>query len=230
LSRLAARPVVLLDAGGTLLTIDFARVRRLVREIPRSVTDDAIDAAEGWAREWASRAARDGRRGRVLWDGYFGRILAALRVPRGVVECALEDLWQANRELGLWRRAIPGARQALVALKGSGRRLAVISNAEGQVAEDLAAAGFDGLFETIVDSHLVGVAKPDPRIFQIALERLGATPDDAFYVGDVPAFDLDGAAAAGMPAVLVDPHHLHEDVAAEHRIAAVSELPSLLGC
>jgi FMN phosphatase YigB (HAD superfamily) len=51
----------------------------------------------------------------------------------------------------------------------------------------------------------VGVEKPDPRIFRIALERAQVEPDDAVYVGDLYSVDVIGARAVGMDAVLLDP-------------------------
>jgi len=75
----------------------------------------------------------------------------------------------------------------------------VVSNAEGQVEQDLVAAGFGAYLETVVDSHRVGVAKPDPRIFAIALGRLGAGAEQALYVGDVPPTTSPARARRGCP-------------------------------
>jgi putative hydrolase of the HAD superfamily len=73
----------------------------------------------------------------------------------------------------------------------------------------------------------VGVEKPDPRIFRMALERMGIEPEDAVYVGDVYEIDVVGARAAGMRAYLIDPlmrlGHLDCD-----RIASLTELPDRL--
>ena len=113
-------------------------------------------------------------------------------------------------------------------LKRRGYRIGVVSNAEGRVEQDLGSAGYAGLLETVVDSHVVGVAKPDPRIFEICLERIGGRAADAIYVGDVPAFDVDGARAAGIDPVLIDPFDVHDDVEVT-RIRALDELPGLLG-
>jgi HAD superfamily hydrolase (TIGR01549 family) len=60
--------------------------------------------------------------------------------------------------------------------------------------------------DLLIVSEEVGVAKPDPAIFQIALERLGVQPSEALFVGDSPEHDLRGAAAAGMPCVWMNPH------------------------
>ena len=57
----------------------------------------------------------------------------------------------------------------------------------------------------VLDSAEVGVEKPDPRIFRIALERAGVDPAHALYVGDLYSVDVLGARAVGMEAVLLDP-------------------------
>ena len=225
---LARREVVLLDAGGTLITLDYDELRRALATA-QPPNDAALDAAEGRARVWGAAAAGRGVSGRVLWDGYFGRILGEVGVPVRAHPAALDTLWRAHHERGLWRRPIAGALDVVARLHAAGRRLAVVSNAEGQVEQDLVAAGFGAYLETVVDSHRVGVAKPDPRIFAIALERLGAGAEQALYVGDVPAYDVAGARAAGMPAVLLDPWGIHTDVTDAVRIASLSELPALLG-
>jgi FMN phosphatase YigB (HAD superfamily) len=67
-------------------------------------------------------------------------------------------------------------------------------------------AGLHALLDEIVDSHLVGFEKPDPRIFAHALERSGAQPETTLHVGDLYAADVVGARAAGVHALLLDPH------------------------
>lgn len=233
---LTQRRIVLLDAGGTLITLDYDRLRQALTEaagpgasIPGSPDDAAFDRAEGLARRWATVAVRQALPPRGLWDGYFTRMLEGAGVDGPLVGPALEILWRMNRECGLWRRPIAGTREVLAHLRARGCRMAVVSNAEGQVEGDLVDAGFGPFLETVVDSHLVGVAKPDPRIFSIALERMGVGPDDCVYVGDVPAFDVDGARAAGIPPILVDPWDIHGDQDGVPRLRALDGLPALLG-
>jgi HAD superfamily hydrolase (TIGR01549 family) len=62
-------------------------------------------------------------------------------------------------------------------------------------------------FDLIIVSEEVGVAKPEPAIFKIALDRLGVAAHETLFVGDSPEFDLRGAAAAGMPFVWMNPRH-----------------------
>ncbi len=229
LRSLADRDVVLLDAGGTLVTLDYERVREVLRPAGVQPTDAVLDRAESGARRWADQAVRARASREELWEGYFGRMLAAAGVPGAAIPEALAALWRLNREQGLWRRPVPGAKETLARLQRAGRRLAVVSNAEGQVEADLIAAGFGAYLETVVDSFVVGVAKPDPRIFGICLARMGAGADQALYVGDVPAFDVVGARAAGIEPVLLDPHGLHKELTDVVRIRRIEELPGLLG-
>ena len=144
----------------------------------------------------------------------------------GSLSLARAQLWQALGWLDGALGVIYGL-ETVRALREDGYRIGVVSNSNGRVAELLEIAGFRGVFETVVDSALVGVEKPDPEIFRIALGRLGAAPESAVYVGDVPCVDLVGAAAAGIRGVLVDPLDLFPEVAAP-RIRTLSELPRRL--
>jgi putative hydrolase of the HAD superfamily len=60
----------------------------------------------------------------------------------------------------------------------------------------------------VVDSDVVGVEKPDPAIFGIALDALSLSPDGCLYVGDTVHFDVNGARAAGLRPVHLDPYRL----------------------
>ena len=73
-----------------------------------------------------------------------------------------------------------------------------MSNAEGQVEADAKRFGLAKFFDVIIDSQVVGVEKPDPRIFQLALERLGVGPDEVQFTGDIYSIDIEGARAAGI--------------------------------
>jgi putative hydrolase of the HAD superfamily len=230
IASLQRRRVALFDAGGTLITLDHDRVRRSLQPVSEAIpSDEAFELAEAGARLWADGAIRARMSGRELWNGYFGSLLAGAGVEEPAIEACIEALWEANQTQGLWRKPIAGAREVIAQLRGAGFRMSVVSNAEGQVENDLLDAGFGNSWETVVDSHVVGVAKPDPRIFEIALERMGVSADEAFYVGDVPYFDVAGARAAGMPAVLIDPHAIHAATTEALRIASIRELPALLG-
>jgi putative hydrolase of the HAD superfamily len=83
--------------------------------------------------------------------------------------------------------------------------------------------------DLLIVSEEVGVAKPDPAIFAIALDRLGVMPGEALFVGDSLEFDLPGAAAAGMPFIWMNPRGetLPADLA--QPVAVIERLTELLG-
>jgi putative hydrolase of the HAD superfamily len=90
-----------------------------------------------------------------------------------------------------------GVREALVRLRALGLELAVVGNWDRRLPEHLERLGLAPFFSTIVTSAEAGAAKPDPRPFLVALERLGVAADRALHVGDSPA-DEEGAHAAGL--------------------------------
>jgi putative hydrolase of the HAD superfamily len=93
--------------------------------------------------------------------------------------------------------AIPGALETLVSLRARGLELALVSNWDVGLAEHVERLGADGLFSAVVTSAEARAAKPDPTVFQVALERLGVEPGRALHVGD-ESEDEQGASAAGM--------------------------------
>jgi len=218
---------VLLDAGGVLLDLDFRYVRRLCRAYGVQTTEETLSRFEATARVDVHRAVAGGGRVSEMWRDYFHFILGRVGVPVDDQPLIIDSLWEAHQKFGLWTVAIEDAVDTVGHLKQSGYRIGVVSNAEGRVAEDLDGAGFKGLFETVVDSHHVGVEKPDPKIFRIAMERMGVKPETTVYVGDVPAVDVEGARAAGLTPLLIDRHGLYED-ADVPRLRAIGELRDLL--
>jgi putative hydrolase of the HAD superfamily len=94
-------------------------------------------------------------------------------------------------------RPLDGAAVALTRLQGAGLALACISNWDVSLTGHLERTGLAGFFATIVSSAEAGVAKPDPRVFRVALERLAVSAARTLHVGDGQA-DRDGAAVAGL--------------------------------
>jgi putative hydrolase of the HAD superfamily len=210
-----------------LLDLDYAFLRRLLEARQVAATLEALSESESVARTTIDRRVREGGRSSEAWRDYFRILLTRVGAPPERAEEIIDTLAEAHQRVGLWTVAIDGAVETVRALKDAGYRLGVVSNAEGRVERDLVGAGFEGLFETVVDSHLVGVEKPDPRIFHIALERMGVVAETAVFLGDVPAVDVAGARAAGLTALLLDRHDLYAETVAT-RMASIRELPELL--
>ena len=117
----------------------------------------------------------------------------------------------------------------LAAMAGAaGYRVGVVSNADGRVEALFDQVGLTPYVEFVIDSHVVGVAKPDPRIFRMGAERLRLPPEECLYVGDLYAVDVLGARAAGLRPLLLDPFERHADWDDVQRIRSVVELPGWL--
>lgn len=218
---------VLLDAGGVLLDLDYAFVKRLLDARHVATTVLALSLAESIARTTIDHRVREGGRSSDAWRDYFRILLTRVGVPPEWTDEIIDTLADAHERVGLWTVPIDGAIDTVQELRRSGYRLGVVSNAEGRVERDLEGAGFAGLFGTVVDSHLVGVEKPDPRIFHIAMERLGASAETTVFLGDVPSVDVAGARAAGLRPVLLDRHDLYADADAA-RVTSIRDLPTIL--
>jgi putative hydrolase of the HAD superfamily len=119
-------------------------------------------------------------------------------------------------------RAFPDAPPALRELRDLGLRLACVSNWDCSLPDVLERCGVGRFLDGIVTSAGVGARKPDPAIFAAALKLAGCEPAEALHVGDTESEDLEGARAAGIPALLIDRsgggdiqslsairHHLH---------------------
>lgn len=218
---------VLLDAGGVLLDLDYAFLKRLLVARRVATTVEALSESESIARTTIDRRVREGGRTSEAWRDYFRILLTRVGAPPDGAEEIIDALAEAHHRVGLWTVAIEGAVETVRELKDAGYRLGVVSNAEGRVERDLEGAGFAGLFETVVDSHLVGVEKPDPRIFHIAMERMSVASETAVFLGDVPSVDVAGARAAGLTPLLLDRHDLYADVDAP-RLRSIRDLPERL--
>jgi putative hydrolase of the HAD superfamily len=234
----AERPVleaVLFDAGGTLVRLDFEWMSGAVRALGHEVSAAALRRAEVAARK-AFEAVFDepppaavageprlGERGDTRL--YFRVILEAAGVPRTVVGTALERCFERQAGPGLWTRPAEGARGCLDALALTGLRLACVSNSDGRAAEHLAACDMLRGLEFVVDSHHVGIAKPEPGIFHVALARLGLPAGRALYVGDLRLVDGAGARGAGLHFVLLDPFGDYA-TGGEPAIESIERLPA----
>lgn len=209
-----------LDAGNTLVTMDFEYLGRLAGGHGLYYSADVLERAEAAARaavdRWLARGARRSTESEKTLRVYVEAILteAAARDGR---ESPPEDLAERTAALSaelaraevwdrLWTRVAPGVAESLAALKERGLRLAVVSNADGTVEAKLARAGLAGLFDLVLDSAVVGIEKPDPAIWRLGLEALALSPATCIHLGDLNSVDVKGARRAGLHAVLIDPY------------------------
>ena len=189
--------VVTFDAGETLVELDLDFLA--VRLGSHGVSFDTRDLRARLPEAWRHHDALGDVGHEARWRGLMATLL-------GVADDAevVTWLWREQPRANLWRKPIAGVVAIAGELAARGDRIGVISNSEGTIAELLASVGIS--CGEVIDSGVVGVAKPDPRIFALALARLGGgSPDDAIHVGDAWAADVEGALAAGWRAVWYGP-------------------------
>ena len=104
-------------------------------------------------------------------------------------------------------------------LRGKVRLGSITNNVARDEPPQMRTAGLDihGLFDVIIESSIVGIRKPDPRIYQMACEHLGVEPHEAVFLDDL-GVNLKAARALGMTTIKVDESH-----------RAIDELEEALG-
>jgi HAD superfamily hydrolase (TIGR01549 family) len=205
------RPIaVLFDAGNTLVHLDYARLAAGVGDaLAIPLTASELEAAAGPAA--LAMEQQHLRTDRERGSAFLVELFTRVGVPADRMDALRDTLLDMHQQQHLWATNDPRIGGALERLRAAGYRLGVVSNSDGRAASALAACGLLAHFEIVIDSGEVGIEKPDPRIFALALERMGVAPDDAIYVGDLYEVDVVGARAAGLDVVLLDPYGVHAD-------------------
>lgn len=203
---------LLLDAGNTLLRMAYGPIADRLSGLGVPVTPGKVERAE-----WRARVRLDDeylampRPDRSTESQQTGlRYLALVLEELGVSDAAVVEAMEAwrrgyNAPAGLWHAPMPGASQALDLARRAGLRTGVISNSNGLVGAILEMLGLGARLDFVLDSGEVGVEKPDPRIFGLALARAGVAAEEAVHVGDLYSVDVRGARGAGIAVVLLDP-------------------------
>jgi HAD superfamily hydrolase (TIGR01549 family) len=220
---------VFLDAGGVMITPNFPRLAEALSRRGVAASPDALAAAEPYVKQELDhgptiQATDDRRRGYV----YFDRILELAGIPASpATEAAVEELVSFNDREGAWDVVTPGAVEALNRLRRASCQLVVVSNSNGMVRRILGRVGLEPHVDLVLDSQEEGVEKPDPRIFEIALDRARADRAATIHCGDIYHIDVAGARAAGLPAVLLDSAGLYTDADCP-RVASLPEFADRL--
>ena len=216
---------VVFDAYGTLFDVGSAAER----------------AADQLGPRW--RALADVWRGRQLQYSWLRSLMGQhadfWQLTGDALDFALEELGLADstlraRLMALYERlgAYPEARATLERLRAGGLRLAVLSNgAPAMLAAAAVSAGLDTLLDAVLSVEEVGVYKPHPSVYRLAVDRLGLPAAEIAFVSS-NGWDAHGAAAFGFRVAWCNragqaPERLPGRLAATVRTLA--ELPSLLG-
>lgn len=206
---------VFLDAGNTLLSMDFPWIKEELENLGITCEIDELKRAEAAARPVLSSALErlKSTEDRNTSLFYMGSILKKLPATSGIngknrdeiIHTLVINLLAPGRLKRFWANLNPGVGEALDILKYKGIRLAVVSNSNGMIEEVISGLDIRGYFNHVFDSHIVGYEKPDRRLFMHALEISGAAPESTLHIGDLYHVDVLGAWSAGIHALLLDP-------------------------
>ncbi|MET9759967.1 HAD-IA family hydrolase [Streptomyces sp. NPDC006372] len=164
-------------------------------------TDDEIEQAHGLpagalaAAAFAPSRVHPAITGQITDEQWRSAVAADLAATCGSQE-------RARAAVAAWSELVPIVDRELVALLTQVRTVAsvaLVSNGTTRLEQDLARQGLDAVADTVVNTARIGVAKPDPRVYRIAAERLGATADRCLFIDDTAA-NVTAARDAGMTA------------------------------
>ncbi|MHC5011409.1 MAG: HAD family hydrolase [Planctomycetota bacterium] len=192
-----------MDDGPRAVLFDFGGV--ILQE--QDALYDAFGVARGLApgrfyeRLYEGGAWEALRTGRIRVEAWREACVERLRPHWGDdTEAELRSWWR--RPLVIHEATLDLARE----LKARGVRIGVVSNAAKDLVEDMTSKyGIDVAWDLVLPSGLAGCAKPDPRIFRMAADRIGVPVSRCFFVDDRTSY-LEGAVAVGMPH-----HHFQGD-------------------
>ena len=211
---------IFFDVGNTLLFPDRPVILAPLYQRGIVPTIDQWHAIERRTKkEFDDLLEHHGHADHSFWYLFYSHLLDDLQIKDDSIRDALVS---ATRISANWSGLRAGTRDALQRL-ATLHRMAVISNADGKIADLLAHNGIADCFESITDSGLVGYEKPHPAIFEAALRSLGVSADSSLYVGDVYSVDYLGATRAGMKAILLDVAGVYRGDAFP-RVASLEEL------
>lgn len=181
--------VLLFDLGGVL--VEYTGVRDIAALLGAGSSEGEILAR--WSRCPHSRAYGLGTVDRQTFADRFVRDWGVTVSPERFV-----------REFRSWtRRILPGAEDLLATVRPRYRLAALSNSNELHWERNVNDLGIDALFEMAISSHQVGLLKPDPAIYQVALDRLGVAAGAVAFFDDAPA-NVAAASALGMRAFQVE--------------------------
>jgi putative hydrolase of the HAD superfamily len=232
-----------LDAGFTLLTPRRTLADALSGVLAadgRTVTEDEMRAAWEEADRWFwdeyhrpdNDTWSDDGRIEAYWRRYHSVMLGQLGMEarREVLDRILASQFAADS----WE-AYPDVEPMLGEVRAQGVRIGVVSDWGSNLRGILAELGLDRHLDFVLPSGAVGVAKPNPDFYRMALDAAGVGPDEALMVGDSYRADVRGAWSAGMDAVWL---HRHDGITITpsdepmptdvRRIRSLDELPGIV--
>lgn len=195
---MTAAQALLFDLYETLVEPEWQTLRAGREALARAAGVEPGVLLPHWQRTHEGRM-------RGTWGGLEGDLTQILSGWQTDVQA---DLVRAlvEMEMGNWARGVrpyPEVLDQLARLRAAGYQLAIVSNASHEAASVIEGLGLDRLVDAVVVSCRMGALKPEPAIFQAALDQLGVAPERALLVDDVAA-NLDGGAVLGVRGALMN--------------------------
>jgi beta-phosphoglucomutase len=214
---------VIFDVGGTFIGFhEWVPFREFLADAGLPATDD--DAQRFHRQVLATISAERnsagglGAQAKELFT-WWRSVFAKVWLDRPDLADKMARWLYAGRFDSLFSDVLP----ALEALRSLGMPMGVVSNFDMHLEEVLRRFGLLGYFEFVIVSAAVGVAKPNPRIFDLAVSQAGEPRQRLLYVGDHVGDDVEGAWGAGLDAVLIARRDRHADALCP-RIGSLLEL------
>jgi len=223
-----ARDTLLVDVGGVLLLVNAAELA------PITARHGGVATPEGFLRaHYAAHNEAYPTHGEP--GDYYALLPRHAGVPRPRWAACTAEYLAASRARNMWHHPDPASRATLARLQRAGTKIAVVSSADGRIAQMLRDAAMCQVGEgpgvpidAVLDSTVVGLDKPDPRFFRAALDAVGSSPERAVHVGDTVPADVVGARAAGILAIHLDPYGDCDAPDDHHHVHTLTEIEPLL--
>ena len=228
MTNMSTKPYLLLDAGGTFLFVDQDYLAEVADAHGLQVEAKRFYEEHFRLVHWFDTYVSTQRRFLSRLSEPYSQILLRLTgLPEESAEQAAQVAEARHEQRHLWEFTFPWIVETLDQLKEEGYRMSIVSNADGRVEEELRNLEMRGYFERVYDSEVVGVEKPEPGIYELALNDLDLQPEEALFVGDMFYIDIWGANRLGIPGLHLDPLGLYEGWPGEH-IRDLRQLPGWL--
>ncbi|KAG7493232.1 haloacid dehalogenase-like hydrolase domain-containing protein 3 [Solea senegalensis] len=229
---------VLWDVKDTLLKVRVSVGEQYCREAERmglSLTPTEVDAAfhqayRCYSSKYPNYGITQGLDGQSWWMGVIRNTFSQCRVDDQVLLNAMaHNLYHNFCKADTWE-VFPDSKKALESCSSLGLKLGVVSNFDSRLERILHACDLLSHFSFLVTSEDAGVAKPDPIIFDKALQKCGVPAAGVAHIGDHHVNDYLTSRSVGINGVLLDRQNNQNqvDVEREHRLSSLEELPSWL--
>jgi putative hydrolase of the HAD superfamily len=225
-ARMAFR-AMLFDAAETLFTTRGSVGHiygSVARQYGSTASDDEIQAA--FARHFRGAGPLSIQDQRRWWKELVYRVFSEV----GMVDDFdkfFDQLYNRFRDSEGWT-LFPETKEVLAELKHRNLKLGVISNFDNRAYSVMRSLEILQFFDSVTLSSETGHCKPDPKIFEAAVDALGVPQSQVLLVGDSLHDDVEAAMQAGLSAVLIDRHNRYNAPASVRRISSLRELLSLV--